>query len=398
MINKDLIFVGGVMPESMFDEIKNMGSNIDYAGNKFQLSLIEGLSEIYDSITVVSAPLIASYPESKTLIWKGKTIQYKDNVKIIITGYFNLPYVKMLSKCVRIFRNLRKNIRPCDFIIYSPHSPYIAGSWPFLKKGVKSCFILPDLPEFMRKSSNPIYKVAKKIDHSVIDYCAKRINSYILFSPYMKDRFDIGEKPYTVIEGIYQEPNNGREGRKLVNSNENVVLYTGRADERYGIGLLLEAFKGIKDASLRLWIRGDGDTIAKVNELSKSDHRIKHIGMLSPEDLRQLQKDAKVLVNPVSSQEEFTKYFFPSKTMEYLASGTPTVMSRLKCMPEEYGKYVFYYDEDTPESIRQKIIEVCNLSPEKIRTRGEEARAFILSEKNNFIQAKKIKTFFEQLS
>lgn len=397
MSNNNLIFVGGVMPEELFPEIKACGSNIDYAGNKFQLSLIDGLSELYDTVTVVSAPLITSYPKARILFWKKKTIQYKPNVKIIITGYINLPYVKMLSKCYRIFKNLLSNRMKCDLIIYSPHSPYIVASWPFLGRSVKSCFVLPDLPEFMRKNANPIYKVAKRIDHAIIDYCAKKIDSYILFSPYMKERFNIGNKPYTVVEGIFKEPDDNVTGRKLIKNGEKVILYTGRADERYGIRLLIDAFMGITDPSLELWIRGDGDTIDDVIKLSQTDTRIKHVGMLSSEDLRQLQKDATILINPVNSQEEFTKYFFPSKTMEYLASGTPTVMSRLKCMPKEYDDYIYYYDEDTPETIRNKILEVCRMPLEERKKRGEEARSFIISEKNNFVQSKKIKMFLNKL-
>ena len=38
-------------------------------------------------------------------------------------------------------------------------------------------------------------------------------------------------------------------------------------------------------------------------------------------------------VNPRQNNEEFTKYSFPSKTMEYLASGVPVVAYKLDGIP-----------------------------------------------------------------
>ena len=62
---------------------------------------------------------------------------------------------------------------------------------------------------------------------------------------------------------------------------------------------------------------------------------------MSREELLKMERRATVMINPTPARLNFTKYFFPSKTMEYLASGTPTVMYRLGCMPKEYDDYVY---------------------------------------------------------
>ena len=49
---------------------------------------------------------------------------------------------------------------------------------------------------------------------------------------------------------------------------------------------------------------------------------------------------ATLLVNPRPTTEEFTIYSFPSKNMEYMASGTPLLTTKLPGMPEEYHQYV----------------------------------------------------------
>lgn len=395
MNNKTAILVGGVIPESMFPEIMEMGSDVDYAANKFQLSFIDGLSKSYEKVIVISAPLITSYPKANTICFRKKKILYLPNVEIIITGYINLPIIKMASKCARIFGCLRTVDKEADLLIYSPHSPFLVASYPFLRILKNNSLIIPDLPEFMASKTSKMYLLAKRIDHAIIDFCLKRVNSFILFSSLMSEKVQINGKPCMVMEGIYK--NEALEMDADVNSREKIILYTGRADERYGIRLLLDAFAEITDPDYRLYIRGDGSMIEEVNLRSIEDKRIKHIGKLSSNELKRLQQQASVLVNPVSSKEEFTKYFFPSKTMEYLASGTPTVMSRLKCMPKEYEPYVFYYDEDTPKAIRDKIIEVCSLSDEKRKDIGQKARQFILKEKNADIQAARVKAFMENI-
>src|SRR5690606_28854588 len=97
------------------------------------------------------------------------------------------------------------------------------------------------------------------------------------------------------------------------------ILYTGTLAKRYGIVHLLEAFALIKDQDYRLWICGDGDARDEVNEKVRMDPRITYFSQISRERVLKFQKKATVLVNPRKSEGEFTKYSFPSKTMEYLA-------------------------------------------------------------------------------
>lgn len=119
--------------------------------------------------------------------------------------------------------------------------------------------------------------------------------------------------------------------------------------------------------------------------------------MLQKEEVRLLQVRATLLVNPRHSNEEFTKYSFPSKTMEYLASGTSTLMCKLPAIPEEYFEYLYFFDDESIEGYARKIVEICNMDPEMLRVRGEKAREFILKEKNCYSQAKRIFDMVEKV-
>ena len=48
--------------------------------------------------------------------------------------------------------------------------------------------------------------------------------------------------------------------------------------------------------------------------------------------------------------------------MEYMASGTPVLTTRLPGMPAEYYPYVEFIDEETPEGIARALKRVLSRS------------------------------------
>ena len=108
------------------------------------------------------------------------------------------------------------------------------------------------------------------------------------------------------------------------------IVYTGNLSERYGILNLAEAFTKLKEQDLRLVICGVGGAYDKLAEMSMKDSRIILRGLLPYDEILKVQRNALLLVNPRTSEGEYTKYSFPSKTMEYFVSGTPTLLYKLE--------------------------------------------------------------------
>ena len=134
-----------------------------------------------------------------------------------------------------------------------------------------------------------------------------------------------------------------------------------------------------------LWVLEFVDT-----DLEDHHLQIKYFTSMSVEELRTLQKKATVLINPVRGSHEFTKYFFPSKTMEYLASGTPAIMYKLLCLPQDYYPYIYFVEEETVDSLREKIVMVCEKPQQELDEFGKKASEFIKTQKNAFVQTQKI--------
>ena len=95
-------------------------------------------------------------------------------------------------------------------------------------------------------------------------------------------------------------------------------------------------------------------------------------------------------MNPRPSKEEFTKYSFPSKNMEYMVSGTPALMTKLPGIPEEYWDYVYVLENESIDGMADKLVEILNLSQKELRKKGRLAKKYVLDEKSNKNQAQRV--------
>jgi glycosyltransferase involved in cell wall biosynthesis len=161
---------------------------------------------------------------------------------------------------------------------------------------------------------------------------------------------------------------------------------------------LVEAVQRLDRQDFRLDIYGDGDCRDEIIKISKVDNRIKYCGQKPRNEILKKQQEVFLLVNPRTSEGEFTKYSFPSKTMEYLASGTPTLIYRLPGIPDEYYEHCFALEDSSIETLSHKINEILDLSGQELSRMGNEARQFILDNKNPVKQVGKLNSILEKLN
>ena len=75
---------------------------------------------------------------------------------------------------------------------------------------------------------------------------------------------------------------------------------------------------------------------------------------------RLLDREIDELVVNGTDEGEYTKYSFPSKTMEYLLSGSKVVMYRLAGIGEEYYQYIRTIDNVDAATMARAIVSACN--------------------------------------
>ena len=398
-------FLGRMIPTDFEEEVKKLSvNNMQDAANAFQWHLYDGLCEnLNKGVSLINVLPIGSYPQYyKRPFVEKKSFCTKYEKNNINVGFFNLKLVRNYLLPRKIEKELlawcKENKENRTVFVYTLFAPFLKAIKKTKKMfpDLKACAIVADLPDMSNLSSkkSAILKAYEKTQSQAAYKLMKNIDAYVLLTKHMAEYMGI-EKPFCVVEGISTEFD-GAEKKNDENENIKTILYSGTLHRKFGVLNLLEAFKLVDKENYRLVICGIGDSENEIRQAAERDIRIVFKGQLSRQEVLKLQSSATVLVNPRQNNEEFTKYSFPSKTMEYLSSGTPVIAYKLDGIPDEYDKYINFVTDNSPSALANAIVETCELSKNKRTLIGEKARAFVLEEKNYLVQTKKILDFIKE--
>lgn len=376
-----VLFLCGVFAEENEQEIMKAAKRpVEYSANQMQKKLIQGFQQCQCEIDVVSAPFIGSYPNASEIVrFNGFA---KEQMKYQYVHFNNIWGIRNISRA----RALKKAV--CSFVknpdankmivVYSPHTPFMEAA-AYAKKidpAIKICMILPDLPHYMNLDANVnlLYKLGKKFDINRFNHLNQYVDSYMLLTEAMKEKIDIHGQPYIVAEGIVDTESLCSSVKQ---NNTKTMVYTGKLNEKFGVKNLVDAFRQLDNTDYRLILCGKGDAEDYISEKCKEDSRIVYLGQVTPEDAKKWVANATVLVNPRQNNEEYTKYSFPSKNIEYLLSGNPVVAYMLGGIPDVYSEFMYIVNGNSVEALAQTLEEALNDTDENIRSKSLKARKYL---------------------
>ena len=246
--------------------------------------------------------------------------------------------------------------------------------------------IITDLPDMLGGGG-----FSKKMANFVIRNCT----DYVLLTEAMNDYIQNKDKPYVILEGHSDISMRERVPSMDKKAPARTVFYAGGVSRQYGLADLTEGFLLADIPGTRLEIYGPGDYVKELQTIAETHPNVYYGGMLMNTEIVDKEQEATLLVNPRPTHEEFVKYSFPSKTMEYMASGTPVLTTRLPGMPKEYYPYVDFIEEESAAGIAAALTKVLSHSDEELFRKGSAARDFVLDGRNNVVQAKKLLEMLE---
>ncbi|MBR0425531.1 MAG: glycosyltransferase family 4 protein [Clostridia bacterium] len=248
--------------------------------------------------------------------------------------------------------------------------------------------IVTDLPDMM-----PFSGWQKKLANRLF----ARADGFLFLTEAMNERLNKGGKPYLVMEGHVDDeaPVRSEEASYERTVGKKVIVYAGSLMKIYGIGNLTEGFLKANVPDSELWIYGNGDYRAELEATARDQKRIRYFGVSDNARVVAEEQKAALLVNPRPSGEEYTKYSFPSKNMEYMVSGTPVLTTKLPGMPKAYEPFVFLIEREDADGIASALRAVFAHSEAERTKRGAMARAFVLEQKTNVAQAARLMAFLE---
>ncbi len=365
---------------------------------KFHRLLIEGFSK---NKKICEIEVLSSLPISpaghKRKIWNFKKDKWS-GVSFDYVSTLNVPIIKNLIVFILTFSKVLfwrfKNLKENKIVISDVLN--ISVFWSaFLACKITNqpiAVIITDLPVHMVSDSRNL-SFFKRIYLKLGSFIIKHVDYYIGLTEQMNVEVNPLGKPFLVMEGLVDEAILSLNHEVIPYKEKKIILYAGGIYEKYGIKKLLDAFVDLKDENYELHIYGDGDLEDTMTNYTELDTRIHYFGVVPNSVVVQELFNASLLVNPRPASEEFTKFSFPSKNMEYMVSGTPLLTTVLPGMPKEYHEYVYLLEDESLEGFRNTIQEILSKSSTELNAFGKKSKDFVLNNKSNVIQAKRIINF-----
>lgn len=364
---------------------------------KYHRLMTEGLSKCENTKVTIISGLPVSRAATRKIYFK-KQLECKNNISYIYLPFINLPICRHLALFIScFFSTLNFCIKNKDVIIICDIlniSVSIGAILASKLSRVRSIGIVTDAPNFLdpnnKKKSNILRKslmnIIRKINNNILNY----VDSYVFLTEQMNELINGKQKPYVILEGQVDI-----NMQNVYNSIENkyvkkICLYAGALKSIYGLDNLTEAFIKANIDGAELHIYGSGSFEEELKSICRKHKNIKYFGVVTNDVVVKEQLKATLLLNPRPTNEEFTKYSFPSKNMEYMVSGTPILTTKLPGMPQEYYPYIYLFDDETVEGMIKSIEYVLSKDSMELYIKGFKAKEFVLREKNNIKQAQKI--------
>ena len=379
-----IIYISALASKSKMNGIIENSKNKPLQSiQKFHRLMCEGFVKNNISVkTISSIPM--SRKISGKILWLDKC-EEENGVKYTYIPFINAKILRQICTFLgtivkvtkEVLKNKKEKIFVCDIL-----NTTISTTTLVLSKLFKfQCWaIVTDLPRDMQKNKKINEKMQTKYD------------GYILITEEMNKIVNPKNKPHIIIEGLV-DINDNMKNDEIQKSSPRVIMYAGGLYEKYGVKTLIEAFCNIQNNNIKLDLYGDGDLVPYIKSIENK--KIDFHGVVTNDKIVEAEKKATLLVNPRFTSEEYTKYSFPSKNMEYMVSGTPVLTTKLPGMPEEYCKYVYLIEDETQRGMQKCLDTLLSLNEDELDKKGKKAREFVLSQKNNVNQTNKIISFLE---
>lgn len=393
MVN--VVFVSNTCSPQCFTDLQNIKYREKLApSQKFFDMLIRGFSPIDDCVvTCLTARAID--PTNCKLKRLPYFEENFDGIKYVYTKIINKKIIKNINNIVqgkkiakRIIReNSKRDVETvfvCDPLAYDLCYGVLLSA-----RRQRVCGLYTDLPDKIsvigKSDKKTLLSRVKDSMRFFIEKPLKRFDIFCFITESMNE-VNVENKPYVVIEGMTPG------GRRVESeAKRGLVVYAGGLYEKFGVKKLVEAASEVTEIEdFELHLYGEGNCVDYINEVSQRHPNIKYMGAVSLDQILEKESQASLLVNPRPTGEDFTKYSFPSKTLEYMYSGRPVLTTKLSGIPDEYNDYLFFIEDESVEGIKNAIVGVLSRNESDLASFGKTAQDFAINVKNNERQALKL--------
>lgn len=376
----NIFFAGQVIPHALMNaDYREMTRFCDTAANVFYNALLDGLAEDGCRVCAVSAVPNSARTEGVRSLYNCKYFKTGGGIKKHI-GIFVETY-RELKKWNRANGGEKAVVCNCLRVAQSAAALLFCAM-----HRVRAVAVVTDVPGY-RSTKREDMSFFARLVNSLTRTMLARYDGYVLLAEEMKDVIPGGAKKYCIVEGICGE---FMPDTTAARAEKFTVMYAGSLMKKYNIMNLVRAVISLGRDDVVFRIFGKGEAEAEIKALAEEYPCIEFCGSVANDVCVEEERRAHLLVNPRSSDEEYTRYSFPSKNIEYMKTGTPVLFTRLKSMPHEYYEYINIIDDESAEGIKKALEEILDTDYSALEEKALSAKKFIETKKNRRIQAEKV--------
>lgn len=299
---------------------------------------------------------------AKTGMFPARTISIKDNVSL------RLPKTKgVKSKFGRIRSLIAVQLwllkvllfdtkRGENIIVY--HS---AALMPIIKLGkkIKGFNLILEVREIYSDIQTHINKKRE------LEYF-KLADKFIFATELLNKKLNYNHRPYIVAPGIYHSSID----QTITKWNDGKIhlVYGGNFRRAKGGAIGAIQLAEYLPINYVIHILGSGDqkSMEDVNNLinnqnKKNGAKVIYEGVLRGKAFTEFLQRCDIGLSTQNSEGEFNNSSFPSKILTYLSAGLEVISSNIPAVSTSpIGKFVHYYENQTPEMIANRIISITN--------------------------------------
>jgi glycosyltransferase involved in cell wall biosynthesis len=398
-----LCFVGAVVP----DEPEFRTGAFNRSGNLFQSGLLEGMAEAgVRPRMVLSFVPVPSFPRSRKVWQRSALVKGPGGVPIRLLGFPNVVVVKQawigISAFFRLIRlGLAAKRRSAEMVMLvfnmrvPPAALMLLGA---RLVGARTIGAVIDLDE---PGETVPDTWLHRLDFRMQKAAIRRFDGLVVVSEEIARDFARPEQPTIRIEGAVSIGVLDLTGRGMTRPRGEerfVLVAAGALTEANGIGVILEAFRKLPREGYRLLIAGAGRLEGLVREAAANDARIRYAGLLDHAGVLELYNEADVLLNVRLTKAIRTPYVFPSKLLEYLATGVPVISTDVGRMRERFGNVVMFLADETPESLTAAIGELRERPASARWESASKAREIVRQEFTWSVQGRRVADFVRRVA
>jgi len=393
-----MAFIGAIVP----DEPRFHGPAFNRAGQMFQQELVLSLSRVGLKPSVIySIEPMPAFPRSRRWFPVTGRVQLANGLEVHLLPFLNVQPLKPITAGMTLLGRLlvwgwrqrgRSKLVHCVNLTMPPGLIVLLAARLIGAKASVSLLdiytpgeIVPDRP-------------ANRLDFWMQRHLIPRFDGHMVASQAIAEDFAPGRRVCRIEGGVRPEDfaDSGVIRDASSSASRFRVVLAGSLEPYNGVVLALDAIAGLPSNDFELIVAGRGSLAPLVEERAKRDARIHYVGFLEFREVLALYRSADVLLNVRITQTLDTQHFFPSKLMEYLASGTPVISTCTGHVEHEFGGLLYLLREETPEALAALLQEIAKQPADDLVRIGRQARAYILGHKTWDRQGEKLANYLRR--